>query len=181
MFHATVADNLRYADDRASDEQLREAARAANIDDRIMGFEQGYDTVVGERGYRLSGGEKQRLAIARVLLKNPRILILDEATSALDTTSERLVQQALETVMHGRTTIAIAHRLSTILAADVIFAVDGGRVVERGTHEQLLAQGGLYARLYSEQFAGGRVQARCADGVVFQDGYVVHHDPMPAR
>jgi ATP-binding cassette subfamily B protein len=181
LFHATVADNLRYADDGASDEQLREAARAANIDERIMSFEHGYDTIVGERGYRLSGGEKQRLAIARVLLKDPRILILDEATSALDTTSERLVQQALETVMYGRTTIAIAHRLSTILAADVIFAVDAGRVVERGTHDQLLAEGGLYARLYSEQFAGGRIQARCADGVVFEDGYVVHHDPGPVR
>jgi len=181
LFHATVADNLRYANEGASDDQLREAARAANIDERIMSFEQGYDTVVGERGYRLSGGEKQRLAIARVLLKDPRILILDEATSALDTTSERLVQQALETVMHGRTTIAIAHRLSTILAADVIFAIDGGRIVERGTHEELLDQGGLYARLYSEQFAGGRVQARCADGVVFNDGFVVHHDPVAPR
>jgi ATP-binding cassette, subfamily B, bacterial len=179
LFHATVADNLRYADPSASQEQLEAAARAANIHDRIMGFSTGYDTVVGERGYRLSGGEKQRLAIARVILKDPRILILDEATSALDTTSERLVQSALETVMHGRTTIAIAHRLSTILAADVIFAIEDGHVVERGTHTQLLEHGGLYARLYSEQFADGRVQARCADGVIFHDGVVLAHSPQP--
>jgi ATP-binding cassette, subfamily B, bacterial len=175
LFHATVAENLRYAKDDASQDELEAAARAANIHDRIMSFQGGYQTVVGERGYRLSGGEKQRLAIARVLLKNPRILILDEATSALDTTSERLVQEALETVMRDRTTIAIAHRLSTILGADVIFVVDGGRVVERGTHAELVEQGGVYARLYSEQFAGGRVQARCADGVVFADGVVLQH------
>jgi ATP-binding cassette, subfamily B, bacterial len=179
LFHATVAENLRYADPAATQAQLEEAARAANIHDRIVGFSTGYDTVVGERGYRLSGGEKQRLAIARVILKDPRILILDEATSALDTTSERLVQSALETVMHGRTTIAIAHRLSTILAADVIFAVEDGRVVEEGTHTELLERGGLYARLYSEQFADGRIQARCADGVIFQDGVVVAHGPLP--
>jgi ATP-binding cassette subfamily B protein len=177
LFHATIADNLRYADESATQAQLEAAARAANIHDRIKGFAAGYDTMVGERGYRLSGGEKQRLAIARVILKDPRILILDEATSALDTTSERLVQSALETVMHGRTTIAIAHRLSTILAADVIFAVEDGRVVEQGTHGQLLERGGLYARLYSEQFADGRVEARCADGVVFNDGVVVSHQP----
>jgi ATP-binding cassette, subfamily B, bacterial len=175
LFHATIGDNLRYAQPDATDADLAAAARAANIHDRIISFDDGYDTVVGERGYRLSGGERQRLAIARVILKDPRVLILDEATSALDTTSERLVQQALETVMAGRTTIAIAHRLSTILGADVIFAVDGGRVVESGTHDELLALDGLYARLYYEQFGGGKVQARCADGVVFADGVVMPH------
>jgi len=152
LFHATIRENLRYARGDATDAELEAAARAANIHDRIISFDEGYDTVVGERGYRLSGGEKQRLAIARVILKDPRVLILDEATSALDTTSERLVQDALETVMHERTTIAIAHRLSTILGADVILVVDEGRIVERGTHAELITVGGLYARLYREQF-----------------------------
>ena len=173
LFHATVAANISYARPEATAEEIEVAARAANIHDRIMSFADGYDTVVGERGYRLSGGEKQRLAIARVLLKNPRVLILDEATSALDTISERLVQAALEPLMSRRTTIAIAHRLSTIRAADVIFAMDGGRIVESGTHAELLARDGVYARLYNEQFGGGSVEATCADGVLLADGHVV--------
>ncbi len=170
LFGGTVADNLRYGAADATDEQVQAAARAAFIHDRIMALDHGYDTVVGERGYRFSGGERQRLAIARVILADPPILILDEATSALDTESERVVQQALETLMRRRTTIAIAHRLSTIRAADVIFAIDGGRVVERGTHDELLAAGGLYARLYREQFGNGAIEAHCADGVILGDG-----------
>ncbi|SNS96232.1 ATP-binding cassette, subfamily B [Geodermatophilus pulveris] len=177
LFHASVRDNLRYGRPDATDAQIEAAARAANIHDRIERLADGYGTTVGERGYRLSGGEKQRLAIARVLLADPRVLILDEATSALDTASERLVQQALEQAMRGRTTIAIAHRLSTVLAADAIFVFDRGRVVERGAHAELMAQGGLYARLYAEQFGGGTVEARCEDGVVFADGDVVRHAP----
>jgi ATP-binding cassette subfamily B protein len=152
LFHDTVRRNLLYGRPDASQEEIEAAARAANIHDKIAELPEAYDTVVGERGYKLSGGEKQRLAIARVILKDPKILILDEATSSLDTTSERLVQAALEPLMHGRTTIAIAHRLSTILAADVIFVLDRGRIVERGTHGELLARGGLYAELYEQQF-----------------------------
>ncbi|WP_370524068.1 ABC transporter ATP-binding protein [Cellulomonas sp. APG4] len=173
LFHASIADNLRYARPGASDDELADAARAANIHDRIMAFPEGYATTVGERGYRLSGGEKQRLAIARVLLKDPRVLILDEATSALDSASERLVHEALTRLMSHRTTIAIAHRLSTIRHADVIFVVDDGQVVEHGTHTELLEADGLYARLHAEQFGGGRVEARFADGVMFTDGVVL--------
>jgi ATP-binding cassette, subfamily B, bacterial len=173
LFHASIRDNLRYARPDATDEEIEAAARAAQIHDRVMEFADGYDTVVGERGYRLSGGEKQRVAIARVILKDPRVLILDEATSSLDTTNERLVQAALAPLMEGRTTIAIAHRLSTIRSADVIFALDHGRVVESGTHEDLLARGGMYAQLYEEQFGGGLVEARCRDGVVLSTGRIL--------
>jgi ATP-binding cassette subfamily B protein len=155
LFHDTVRANLLYAKPEATHEEVERAARAAAIHDRVMDLPQGYDTIVGERGYKLSGGEKQRIAIARVLLKDPRILILDEATSALDTVSERLIQRALEQLERGRTTIAIAHRLSTILRADQILVYEAGRIVERGTHATLLAKGGLYARLYHEQFESG--------------------------
>ena len=157
LFHASLRSNLLYGDPDATQEEIEEAARSAFIHDRIMEFAEGYDTVVGERGYRLSGGERQRLAIARGILHDPRVLVLDEATSALDTGSERQVQAALEPLMRDRTTIAIAHRLSTILSADVIFAVDRGRIVEQG------------------QFEGGRVECRCRDGVVMSSGDVVLH------
>ena len=173
LFHASIRSNLLYGNPDATQEELEDAARTAFIHDRIIEFEDGYDTVVGERGYRLSGGERQRLSIARVILHRPRILILDEATSALDTVSERYVQSALQPLMKGRTTIAIAHRLSTIMAADVIFAIDHGRIVEQGTHSQLLARGGLYAHLYEQQFGGGRVECQCEDGVILADGTVV--------
>lgn len=153
LFHATVRDNLAYAKPGATDRELQAAARLAAIHSRIRELPDGYDTMVGERGYKLSGGEKQRLALARVLLKDPRILILDEATSALDTVSERLIQRAIETTMRGRTTLAIAHRLSTILRADLILVYERGHIVERGTHADLLALDGAYARLYHEQFA----------------------------
>jgi ATP-binding cassette subfamily B protein len=152
LFHDTIRTNLLYARLDASDADVIAAARAANIHDFIMGLPRGYDTVVGERGYRLSGGEKQRLALARVILKDPRILVLDEATSHLDSQSESLIQEALERIMAGRTSIVIAHRLSTILAADLILVMDRGRIVERGTHAELLMHGGVYAQLYETQF-----------------------------
>ena len=151
LFHASVLANLQYAKPDASLHEVQAAARLANIHDTIESFADGYDTIVGERGYRLSGGEKQRIAIARVLLKNPRVLVLDEATSALDTVNERIVQHALEDARSGRTTIAIAHRLSTIVDADRIYVVGGGRILEHGTHQQLLALGGAYAELYDQQ------------------------------
>jgi len=152
LVHDTIKANLRYGNPEASDAELIAAARAAAIHDHIASLPDGYDTVVGERGYKLSGGEKQRVAIARAILKNPRILILDEATSALDTQSERLIQSALVPLMAGRTTFAIAHRLSTILAADLILVLDRGRIVERGTHADLLEANGAYAALYAAQF-----------------------------
>jgi ATP-binding cassette subfamily B protein len=153
LFHDTIRTNLLYARLDAAQSELEAACRAANIHDFIMGLPDGYDTIVGERGYRLSGGEKQRIAIARVILKDPRVLVLDEATSHLDSQSEALIQDALKTVMAGRTNIVIAHRLSTILAADLILVMDRGQIVESGTHDQLLAQGGLYAQLYETQFS----------------------------
>jgi ATP-binding cassette subfamily B protein len=152
LFHTTIAENLRYGNPDASEAELVAACRAANIYDFIAGLPEGFDTVVGERGLKLSGGERQRVAIARVLLKDPRILILDEATSSLDSTSETLIQQALEPLMRGRTSLVIAHRLSTVVRADVIHVVDGGRIVESGRHRDLLARGGLYAQLYHAQF-----------------------------
>jgi ATP-binding cassette subfamily B protein len=173
LFHTTVRRNLQQGKLDATQEELEAACKAAFIHERIMELPEGYDTMVGERGYKLSGGEKQRLAIARVILKDPRILILDEATSSLDTTSERLVQEALRPLMGGRTTIAIAHRLSTILSADVIFVLERGRIVERGTHAELVRQGGLYAELYEQQFRGGLVEAECEDGLVLATGAIV--------
>jgi ATP-binding cassette subfamily B protein len=155
LFHDTIRTNLQYARLNASQEELETACRVANIHEFIHALPDGYDTIVGERGYRLSGGEKQRIALARVILKNPRILVLDEATSSLDSESEALIQDALGFVMAQRTSIVIAHRLSTILAADLILVIDRGRIVESGNHATLLAQGGLYASLYQTQFRKG--------------------------
>jgi ATP-binding cassette, subfamily B, bacterial len=152
LFHDTIAANLRYARQDATDEQMIAAAKAANIHDFIARQPLGYETIVGERGHKLSGGERQRLAIARVLLKNPCILILDEATSALDSNNEALIQAALVPLMQGRTSLVIAHRLSTILNADIIFVVEHGRIVESGTHHELLARDGAYSQLYLTQF-----------------------------
>ena len=172
LFHATIGENLRYAKPDATDAELEAAARAANIHETIASFPEGYDTVVGERGYRLSGGEKQRIAIARVLLKDPAVLVLDEATSALDTISERVVQQALDDAARGRTTIAIAHRLSTVVSADVIFVIVAGRVVEQGTHAELVvvrgrvrvalpaAGGASRLRVVSREARVGRARGR---------------------
>jgi ATP-binding cassette subfamily B protein len=164
LFHDTIRTNLLYAKPDATQAEIEAACRAANIHDFIAGLPDGYETVAGERGYRLSGGEKQRVAIARVILKDPRILVLDEATSALDSQSEALIQAALERVMQGRTSLVIAHRLSTILAADVILVMDDGQLVEQGTHADLLAQGGLYADLYNTQFRRERPSVVAEDG-----------------
>jgi ATP-binding cassette subfamily B protein len=157
LFHDTIRTNLTYARIDATQAEIESAARAANIHQFIMDLPDRYETITGERGYRLSGGEKQRIALARVILKDPRILVLDEATSHLDSESEALIQDALKRVMAGRTSIVIAHRLSTILAADLILVMDRGRIVERGTHDELLVQNGLYAQLYETQFKRERV------------------------
>jgi ATP-binding cassette subfamily B protein len=158
LFHDTIAANLRYARPDASDQDLVDACKAARIHDLILGLPDGYRTMVGERGYRMSGGEKQRLAIARVLLKGPSIVILDEATAHLDSETEVLIQQALAEALTGRTSLVIAHRLSTIQAADQILVVDGGRIVERGAHHELVRAGGLYAELYETQYSGAAVE-----------------------
>jgi ATP-binding cassette subfamily B protein len=147
LFHASVRENLRFARPEATDEEIEAAARAAQIHDTIAALPEGYDTVVGERGFRFSGGERQRIAIARTILRNPPVLVLDEATSALDVRTERAVDEALERLAEGRTTIVIAHRLSTVRDAGQIALLDGGEVAERGTHEELLALGGRYAEL----------------------------------
>ncbi len=152
LFHATIRDNIRYARPDATDDEVQDAARAAYIHEFVDALPYGYDTIVGERGYRLSGGEKQRVAIARAVLKNPPVLILDEATSSLDSHSEHVIQLALDDLAKGRTTLVIAHRLSTVLQADVIFVLENGRIVEQGKHAELLARGGQYAALYSHQF-----------------------------
>jgi subfamily B ATP-binding cassette protein MsbA len=154
LFHDTVRNNIAYGLPKAPQAEVEAAARAANAHEFIAALPQGYHTVLGEKGTRLSGGQRQRIAIARALLRNPPLLILDEATSALDTESERLVQQAIDEVMEGRAVLVIAHRLSTVHRADQIVVLDRGRIVERGTHDELLRRGGLYRRLHDLQFSG---------------------------
>ena len=153
LFHTTLRENLRYGRPEATDAEISRAVRDANLEELVGGIPGGLDTIVGERGHRLSGGEKQRVAIARVLLKDPRILLLDEATAHLDNVSERLIQAALQRLFAGRTSLVIAHRLSTVVSADVILVLDDGVIRERGRHEDLLAHGGLYTRLHDSQFA----------------------------
>jgi ATP-binding cassette subfamily B protein len=153
LFNGTIRENLLYAKPGATQEEIENACKIANIHDMIAGLEKGYDTEVGNRGLKLSGGEKQRISLARVVLKDPRILILDEATSALDSISENAIQDAMDKVMEGRTSIVIAHRLSTILSADKILVVDGGVIAEEGSHDELLAKGGIYKELYETQFS----------------------------
>ncbi|MPZ53779.1 MAG: ATP-binding cassette domain-containing protein, partial [Acidimicrobiia bacterium] len=184
LFADTLATNISYGNPDATRAEIEKAARAAAIHDRIMDFEDGYETSVGERGSRLSGGERQRIAIARVLLSDPRYLVLDEATSSLDSTSERLIQSALGELMSGRTTLAVAHRLSTIQAADIIHVLDKGRIVESGTHDELLARDGIYRELYRIQFDDGAIEARCAEGIVYSDGHISdgdHHQTCRER
>jgi ATP-binding cassette subfamily B protein len=167
LLHASIADNLRFGRDDATDAEIEAAARAAQIHDLIVSLPQGYDTLVGERGYRFSGGEKQRLAIARMILRNPPVLVLDEATSALDTRTEAAVTAALADLFEGRTTLTIAHRLSTVRDADVIVVMDRGRIVESGSHDRLMAAGGRYAALVRRDVltADGAATARIADDV----------------
>jgi ATP-binding cassette subfamily B protein len=152
LFYDTIRANLLYARPDATESEVIEAAKVANIHDFITRLPDGYDTIVGERGYRLSGGERQRIALARIILKDPCMVVLDEATSHLDSLSEMLIQEALQRVLRGRTSLVIAHRLSTILSADMIFVMEHGRVVEHGTHAELLARNGLYTTLYKTQF-----------------------------
>jgi len=166
LFHDTIAANLRYAKPTATDKEIWAALRAANIADKVADLPERLDTVVGDRGYRLSGGEKQRVAIARLLLKSPRIVILDEATAHLDSESERAVQAALSVALEGRTSVVIAHRLSTIRAADQVLVVDEGRIVESGTHDELLRSHGLYTELYRTQFAAAETDETGAASTV---------------
>lgn len=181
LFADTLRSNIAYGRPDADHDEIERAAKAAAIHDRIMEFDDGYETVVGERGFRLSGGERQRITIARVLLHDPRILVLDEATSALDSASERQIQAALGQLLAGRTTLAVAHRLSTIQAADVIHVVDQGRIIESGTHASLLDSGGAYRQLYRDQFGDGQIETHCADGIVYSDGRCAPYSDADAR